>query len=165
MRMSAVALALVLLAGPVWAQAAGDPPIEIEADSLEVRENEGIATFRGNVDAVQGERTLTADVLDVFYAAAGATAEGAAETRPIERIVATGNVVVTSPREVATGNAGTYDLIRRTIVLTGDVVLTRDGNVLRGSQLEVDLATGVSRLLPLRDGGRVRALFVQGNGG
>ncbi|TVQ35597.1 MAG: lipopolysaccharide transport periplasmic protein LptA [Geminicoccaceae bacterium] len=160
-----VGAALFALAAlqPVAAQSLGgdsDEPIEIEADVLEVRQNEGIATFRGNVDAVQGDMTLTSDVLDVFYAG-----EGDGEGR-IQRIVATGNVVVTSPREIARGQAGIYDLERRTIVLTGDVVLTREGNVLRGSRLEVDLASGVSRLLPARDGGRVRALFLtQGEGG
>jgi lipopolysaccharide export system protein LptA len=164
-------MALVLtLAAPLAAaqMAAGDSdqPIEIEADVLEVRQNEGLATFRGNVDAVQGDMTLTSDVLDVFYTNAEGGESGGGSEGAIQRIVATGNVVVTSPREVARGNEGVYDLESRTIVLTGDVVLTRDGNVLRGSRLEVDMASGVSRLLPERDGGRVRALFVtEGEGG
>ena len=155
---------LVLALLPAAAQnPGGSEPIEIEADILEVRQNEGIATFRGNVDAVQGDMTLTSDVLDVYYSSTSGNAEGDGS---IQRIVATGNVVVTSPREVATGREGVYDLQTRTIVLTGDVVLTREGNVLRGSQLEVDMETGFSRLLPARDGGRVRALFVNdGEGG
>ena len=157
----AVALTLLGATAPALGQVAEDPPIEVEADVLEVRQNEGIATFSGNVDAVQGDQTLTADVLDVFYAAG----PDAAEEGRVERIVARGNVVVTSPEEVATGDEGTYDLVTRTIVLTGDVVLTREGNVLRGSRLEVDLESGVSRLLPHQEGGRVRALFVQGTDG
>lgn len=158
MRRMPVGMALLVAAvATAVAQPAGDPPIEVEADVLEVRQNEGIATFSGNVDAVQGDRTLTADVLDVYYGGG----PDAAQTGKVERIVARGNVVVTSPQEVATGDEGTYDLLSRTIELTGNVVLTREGNVLRGSRLEVDLETGVSRLLPQQDGGRVRALFVQ----
>ncbi len=162
-RTFAVLLAAALLAAvPALAQApGGNEPIEIEADVLEVRQNEGIATFRGNVDAVQGEMTLTSDALDVFYAGGGGPE---AAGGGIQRIVATGNVVVTSPQEVARGREGVYDLDRRTITLSGDVVLTRDGNVLRGSRLEVDLDTGVSRLLPAGEGGRVRALFVNEGG-
>jgi lipopolysaccharide export system protein LptA len=157
-------LALALLAAPALAQLpapGGDVPIEIAADELEVRQNDGIATFRGNVDAVQGDLTLTADAVDVHYAGGPAGGEGGS----ISRVVATGNVVVTSPRDIARGHQGVYDLERRTIVMSGDVVLTRDGNVLRGSRLEVDLASGVSRMLPQGEGGRVRALFVPDGGG
>ena len=42
-------------------------PIEITADSLEVRQEEQIAVFRGNVDAVQGDLNLRADELTVYY--------------------------------------------------------------------------------------------------
>ncbi|MFW5833104.1 MAG: LptA/OstA family protein, partial [Pseudomonadota bacterium] len=66
-------LVLLFAAASGHAQMVGagsDEPIEIEADVLEVRQNQGIATFRGNVDAVQGDMTLTSDVLDVFYTSA-----------------------------------------------------------------------------------------------
>lgn len=139
-------------------------PIEITADELEVRQAEGVATFSGEVDAVQGEMTLSADVLDVFYGeedgAAGAD-DGAGEPMgDIRRVVARGDVVVTSPRETARGAKGVYDLRTRRITLTGDVVLTRDENVLRGNRLEIDLASGVSRMRAAGDDGRVRARFV-----
>ena len=42
-------------------------PIEITADSLEVVQNQQIATFTGNVDAVQGDMVLSADRLRVYY--------------------------------------------------------------------------------------------------
>lgn len=157
---AALALALALApAGPALAQApgfgavGGDGPIEIAADELEVRQDEGRAIFRGDVDAVQGELRLTADALEVFYGQGG-TAEG-----EIERIVATGAVVVRSRGDVARGDEGVYDLATRTITLTGDVVLTRDENVLRGSRLEVDVASGVATMRAGEGGGRVRALF------
>ncbi|MEO1089998.1 MAG: LptA/OstA family protein [Pseudomonadota bacterium] len=145
-------------------------PIEVTADELEVRQNESIATFRGNVDAVQGTMTLTSDLLDVYYGdppaegteAAPPPAEAGAGSGRIRKVVAIGNVVVTSPRDIATGDEGVYDLSTRTITLTGDVVLTRDENVVRGNRLVVDMDTGVSRVFPAEAGGRVRALFVPG---
>jgi lipopolysaccharide export system protein LptA len=139
-------------------------PIEITANTLEVRRNENVATFEGDVDAVQGELTLSAATLDVFYgdpdggeAQASGTAAGA--MGDIRRVVARGDVVVSSPREIARGAEGVYDVAARRIVLTGDVVLTRDDNVLRGNRLEIDLASGVSRLRAAGEEGRVRAIF------
>jgi len=163
--------ALVLLApATAWAQPAGfaghddAAPIEITADELEVRQSEGIATFKGDVDAVQGDLTLSAQTLDVFYgdgAADGAEgANGAGQAMgEIRRVEAHGDVVVSSPREIARGSDGVYDLTTRRITLTGDVVLTRDDNVLRGNRLEIDLASGVSRLRAAGPDGRVRARF------
>jgi len=167
--------ALVLLApATAWAQPAGfaghddAAPIEITADELEVRQSEGIATFRGDVDAVQGDLTLSAQTLDVFYGDGdgdagadgdGATAGGGQAMGEIRRVEAHGDVVVSSPREIARGAEGVYDLTTRRITLTGDVVLTRDDNVLRGNRLEIDLASGVSRLQAAGPDGRVRARF------
>lgn len=169
MRMLAtlVTLALGLAAAPGWAQtpAAGgfqssDEPIEIVADELEVRQNEGLAVFSGSVDAVQGDMRLTADVLNVHYGSEGVAAGG-----DIERVVAVGNVVVRSLTDVARGDRGVYDVVAQQITLTGDVVLTRDENVLRGNRLDVDLVTGISTMRASDARGRVRALFTPQDGG
>ena len=62
----------------------------------------------------------------------------------MRRLEAEGNVVITQPGETATGNSGTYDLVGGKMVLLGDVVLTRNKNVVRGDRLDVDRNTGVS---------------------
>ena len=141
-------------------------PIEITADSLEVLRNEQIATFTGNVDAVQGDLVLSADLLRVHYGGDDANAPGPAGTGSIRRIEAEGNVFLSSPRETAKGNAGVYDVASNQVTMEGAVVLTRDDNVIRGQRLEIDLVSGRSRMLaavPSSDGGtapqRVRALF------
>ncbi len=144
---------------------ASDEPIEIVADELEVRQNEGLAVFRGDVDAVQGELRLTADVLNVYYGGDSGAGGGAGlEGGDIERVEAVGNVVVRSATDVATGQEGTYDVAAQRITLTGDVVLTREENVLRGNRLEVDLESGVSTMQAAGESGRVRALFVPQSG-
>ena len=43
-------------------------PIEITADRLIVNQQHQVATFSGNVDAVQGDMSLRADEIKVFYA-------------------------------------------------------------------------------------------------
>ncbi|MGF1473979.1 MAG: LptA/OstA family protein [Geminicoccaceae bacterium] len=141
-------------------------PIEITADELEVRQAESLARFSGNVDAIQGEVTLHADTLDVFYGDGNDSAGSEGLTGDIRRIVAIGNVVMSSPRETATGRRGVYDVATSLVTMEGDVVLTRDENVIRGDRAEINLATGVSQMKSAADGsgGRVRALIVP-NGG
>lgn len=141
-------------------------PIEITADSLEVLQEQNIATFQGNVDAVQGDMVLSADQLRVHYRS-GADGEPApAGDSSIRRIEAEGNVFLSSPRETAQGAVGTYDVAANRVTMEGSVVLTRDDNVIRGERLEMDLVSGRSQMfaaIPSTEGGdaaqRVRALF------
>ena len=44
-----------------------DKPIQIESDNLEIREQEKKAYFNGNVRVAQGEMTLQAAKMTVFY--------------------------------------------------------------------------------------------------
>lgn len=145
-------------------------PIEISADSLEVAQEEQLATFEGNVDAVQGDLVLSAQTLKVRYEGKNSNvglAAGAGGT--INQIEARGGVIISSPEETAEGDVGVYDVPAQLITLKGDVILTRGENVLRGEQLELDLATGKSRMVGTTSSetaegaaapsGRVKALF------
>lgn len=137
-------------------------PIEITADTLEVQQNQQIAVFTGNVDAVQGELNLRADRLVVYYRA------NAAQSNAIRIIEAQGNVFLSSPKEIAQGENGVYNLDTDKIVLTGAVVLTRGESVIRGYRLDMDLITGKSRVTGKPAGvnqgtGRVNAIFVPSN--
>jgi len=79
----------------------------------------------------------------------------------IKRLEAYGNVVVTQKDQTATGEVGVYDLKTNTVTLNGNVLMTQGKNVLRGEKLWVDLATGVSRVEPGKNGhGRVEGLFL-----
>jgi lipopolysaccharide export system protein LptA len=151
------------LAQPVLPGKDKTTPIEIVADSLVVRQSERLAVFSGNVDATQGDRSLRADELKVFY---GEEQPGGGQG--IRRIEATGRVVVTEPGQTAQGDRGVYDPEANRIRLDGNVVLTRGDNVVRGGQLEMDLVTGTAVIRAARAGGtpgeRVRALFVPREG-
>lgn len=172
--MSARALGLALVLLGAGGPAAGQPfafysdqPIEITADSLEVVQADRIATFSGNVDAVQGDLVLSADELLVHYRSGGGEPATPGSSGAIRRIEARGSVVVTSPRETAEGDLGVYDVEGALVTLEGSVILTRDENVVRGDRLELDLATGVSRVVATTTAAegatperRVRAVFV-----
>lgn len=174
-------LALALLGTQPWPAGAQSLqhdtglPIEITADALEVLQADRVATFTGNVDAVQGELVLSADQLRVHYRSGDEPEEEAAAAQDnsgtIRRIEALGNVFLTSPQETAQGEVGVYDVAGNQVTLEGSVVLTRDDNVIRGQRLEMDLATGRSRMLaavPSGEGGappeRVRAIFTPAGG-
>ncbi|MBI1238207.1 MAG: hypothetical protein GC199_02575 [Alphaproteobacteria bacterium] len=129
-----------------------DQPIHIAADSTLADFNEQTATYSGNVVVTQGEMRLRANELKIF-----------APRGRIARIVASGDVVLTSPSGSAKSPTAVYDVVPRTVVLSGGVILQHENNVMRGSELEVKLASGQARLIA-PDGangkpGRVQGLF------
>ena len=82
----------------------------------------------------------------------------------IQWVDAIGQVVITTPQEVARGDKGVYNPDTGVATLTGSVKLTRAGHQLNGEYGEVNLNTGLSRLLAnpsgARTGKRVRGLFM-----
>jgi lipopolysaccharide export system protein LptA len=169
-RLLGAAAALALACSATAAAAQGlrhdsNLPIEITADQLEVAQNDNLATFTGNVDAVQGDLVLSADRLRVYYYGNDQQRPAGASSS-IRRIEADGNVFVSSPSQTAQGKEGVYDVASNQLSLDGSVVLTQGDNVIRGDRMEVDLVSGQSRVLaavPSSAGGeppqRVRAIF------
>jgi lipopolysaccharide export system protein LptA len=126
-----------------------DQPVEVTADQLDVNQTDGTAVFAGNVVVVQGDLTLTAERVLVEY--------GATEPREIARIHATGNVVLVSPTEAAEGDDAVYEVASRSVVMTGNVLLTQELNVVSGERLTIDLDTGTGVVE-----GRVRTILRSG---
>jgi lipopolysaccharide export system protein LptA len=161
-----------------------DQPVQIEAASLEVRDKNKTATFAGDVQVVQGDTTMKCQKLVVFYgqevgiAQAGApapdTKPAAAPVGPkgaqnIRRIEARGGVTVITKDQNASGDLGVYDLIAKTITLTGNVVVSQGQNVIHGERVVVDTVTGNARVESNNQGGgatpsRVRALIQPNQG-
>lgn len=146
-------------------------PISIDAATLEVRDKDRIATFSGDVKVVQGDTTMRAKTLVVYYdadpppagktpapKAAKAAVPGPAGASQIKRLEAKGGVTVTQKDQTVTGDRGTFDMRSNTVTVEGGIVLTNGDNVLRGEKLSVDLTSGISRIDPGK-GGRVQGLF------
>lgn len=121
-----------------------DEPYEILADQLEVFDAEKYAILQGNVSVRQGASLLKSPYLKVFYTNSGGGS--ASETQGIRRIEARNGVYVESGTQVATGNEADYDAETEEMIMTGDVVLTDDGNVIKGDKLWINLRTGESRV-------------------
>jgi lipopolysaccharide export system protein LptA len=172
-----IILAALLLCAPVRAQEGvtsafegfsgrGEQPVNIEADRLDVQEQQQTATFSGNVVVVQGASKLRTNKLTIFYekGAADQPAKAAPEGdvvtgRQIKRLEAEGNVIVTSGEQKATGNRGVFNMATNKAQLIGNVVVTQGLNVLKGDILHVDLTTQTSRVESTNNGGRVQGVF------
>ncbi|TWG91320.1 lipopolysaccharide export system protein LptA [Mesorhizobium sp. J18] len=143
----------------------GDQPIQIESDNLEVRENEGVAVFTGNVSVVQGPTLLKSGTMTVYYAKDGGSA--ATGTSNIERLEVDDKVYVKSENQVATGDHGAFDMKTEILVLSGEeVVLSEGENVIVGCKLTVQMQTGQATLEGCNEGksgGRVKMLLKPGS--
>lgn len=158
MRKFAPFLALLpLLAVPASGQALkghnAKAPVDVEADRIEVQDRVDRAIFSGNVRVRQAGLNLSAARLTVAYDNSGGGVD-------IERLDASGGVVVTSASETARGDFAIYDLPRRIITVVGGVTLTQGANRLSGGRLVIDLNSGRSVI----DGSSVGAPGVEGSG-
>jgi lipopolysaccharide export system protein LptA len=145
-------------------------PVQINAQTLEVRDKSKVATYTGNVRLVQGDTTLRCKTLIVYYdgdQAGGpsvkASTPGPAGSQQIRHIEAIGSVIVTQKDQTATGEKAIYDIKDDTVTLSpvpgGYVVVTQGQDVVRGRHLTVHLASGVSQF----DGGDVMSVIVPKN--
>jgi lipopolysaccharide export system protein LptA len=115
------------------AQGGGGQPIEVTADrSIELHEEQRAYVARGRARAVRGDGVIDADVLIAYYR----DLEGGGTE--VHRLVAEGNVVVTTPGRRITGQRGVYDVDMEVAVMTGgDLRLVAgDDVVTAGESLE-----------------------------
>jgi lipopolysaccharide export system protein LptA len=130
-------------------------------DSLEYWDKRLLAVARGNAVAsrTNEDKSIRADTLSAQFG------EVTGQGQKLQRVDAFGNVEVRTALEVARGEKGVYLADRELATLIGNVRITRGDNQLNGDVAEVDMKTGVSRLLNTAGGqARVRGLFVPDRG-
>ncbi|RZA28883.1 MAG: OstA family protein [Proteobacteria bacterium] len=111
-------------------------PVSFNADRLELQDRQNRVVLSGNVVINQGNLRLQASRTTVAYTDAGKL--------EIQRLDATGGVVVTRGNETARGDSAVYDFNRRVIIMSGGVALKRGGDTLNGGRLVIDLRTGLA---------------------
>jgi lipopolysaccharide export system protein LptA len=145
-------------ANPLMSKSDNNAPITINSDAFQADLNGKTGTWTGNVIVVQGDMKLRANTVHM------STVNGKAD-----KVLADGDVVVDSPKSgTATGEKGIYSVVPRTVLMTGNVVLKKGKSVMRGSQLTVNLNTGLANLgggvkTGIPGQGRVQSVF-QSNG-
>jgi lipopolysaccharide export system protein LptA len=179
----ALALAAAILATPAMAQRSGSPilpggnaraPISIDAGKLDFFDKEQKLVYSGGVVARQGEATLKASSLTIFFSKEGegsgrggarpALATAAGGDSQVRRMEAAGPVTIISRDQVGSGERGVYDRVENKVYLIGNPVLSEGPHVVRGdarSQLIYDLNTGRAQIV----GGRVQSLITPGAAG
>ena len=148
-------LCLALCAAPAAAQTTNvafgtikaDPtlPVEVTADALDVNQTDGSAEFTGNVRVGQGEMRLSAERVVVIYSQ---------ENRGIQRLEATGNVVLVNGPDAAEAERADYSVDTGVIVMTGDVLLTQGQSALTSDRMTVNLTSGTAQM-----NGRVKTII------
>ena len=138
-----VLLAAVAGAGPFALAAAishnSDAPVDFSADHIELQDKQKRVLLTGNVDIVQADLKMTSDRTLMAYTDVSKVT--------LQRVDATGHVVVTRTSERATGDVAVYDLNRKLITMVGHVTLHRaNGDNLSGGRLVTDLNTGISNI-------------------
>jgi len=122
-----------------------DAPVNYEADRIELQDKQKRVILSGNVDIRQGDLKMNAARTTVAYTDGGGV--------KIQRIDATGGVVVARGNETARGDVAIYDFNRRLITMVGGVSLRRGTDTLNGGRLVIDLASGVSSVDGRNSGG------------
>lgn len=121
-------------------------PVEVTADTLDVNQADGTAVFTGNVVVGQGEMRLSASRVQVIY---NEEADG------IERMEATGDVVLVNGPDAAEAQRAEYTVATGVVVMTGDVLLTQGANALTSDRMTVNLTTGTANMV-----GRVKTILI-----
>ena len=120
-------------------------PVNYAADRIELQDKQNRVVLSGNVDITQAGLQMRAARTTVAYTDAGSL--------QIQRIDATGGVVVTRGNERASGDVAVYDFNRKIITMIGNVALRRGTDTLNGGRLVIDLMTGVSNIDGRSSGG------------
>lgn len=123
-----------------------------------------VANVTGGATVTEDKKKVTANRFVAYF-------KDDAGKQALKRVDAIGNVVITTPTEIAKGDRGEYNAETQVATLTGNVRLTRGDNQLNGDRAEVNMKSGVSRLLAdagapsannAAPGRRVRVLIIPG---
>jgi len=147
-----VLIAACLSAGVAWGQGKipvnRNEPIQIVSDRLEAFDEEKRVVFSGNAVAVQGDKSIRADSISLFYKQGSQSAKPKAAKGPdvgggdLERVEAKGHVIISQGPKIVTGDFAVYFQDDQKIEMTGNAVLREGRSVIRGDKVVVLLDKG-----------------------
>lgn len=118
---------------------------------MEYWERKQMAIARGNATAVHEGKKVRADTLTALMRKGK---KGKSEVHTIE---AFNNVIILTEEDRARADKGIYTIDNGLALLSGNVKITRENNILTGDQAEINLNTGISRLLRKKQ--RIRGII------
>jgi len=119
-------------------------PIQIVADQLISYNDDKYAEFVGNVKVTQGEFTITSDKLRIYYQGELLEDEKSGSDEEIlKKIIATGNVKISSEQYNAETDKAEYDTTDKTVILSGENSKVISGkNSISGSKITLNQKSG-----------------------
>ena len=136
-------------------------PIQITAEQLEADNEEKFAEFSGNVKAIQADFVITSDKLRIYYRGELLNAEKKdSNEEMLKKIVAYGNVKITTDQYYAETEKLEYDTVLLTITLTGEnsKVIDTKRNSITGSKIILYQKDGRVKVLGSKNK-RIKAEF------
>jgi lipopolysaccharide export system protein LptA len=159
-------VSVLALAGPAAAQLATNSkaPIAIDADDTYAQNKDCVATYVGNVEALQETSRMRTDQLKIFAEPkAGAKSGSNNSCGDLKRIEAHGSVFYTTPQQRVRGDDAVYEAGPDTITVTGQVVAVQGQNVITGKRMVINNQTGEGHMEGEAKGrnkpGRVRTVI------
>ena len=143
---AALVAAAALFADAAWAadepktEPAGNEPIQIVADELISYNEDKYAEFIGNVKVTQGNFTITSDKLRIYYQGELLDNEKqGGDEELLKKIIATGNVKISSEQYNAEAEKAEYDTAAMTVILSGENTQVISGkNSITGSKITLN---------------------------
>ena len=122
--------------------------IHITSNSLVVNNKKKIAIFSGKVIAIKKNLKIFSHILKVLYN----------KKNKIKQLIAIGNVHIIKGGDNITGNKAVFNNTSKTVIVTGHPYAWSGKNKITGKIIEMNLATGISKILSGR-GQRVNAVI------
>lgn len=118
-----------------------DLPIEITAEHFEINQTDRLAIFTGDVLAIQGDIDLRSQKMIVYY-----SKEAADQPQSITKVQTIGDVIISTDAKTVVGNNGLYEVDKKQMIVTGDVIVKDGTNEIMGDKLVYDFTNGSSKM-------------------
>jgi lipopolysaccharide export system protein LptA len=150
--MKKISIIILLFLLYLKAYAEARKPIEILADSMEWNKQLGQAIATGNAKAIQGQTTIKAIKIIAIL--------NEDNSQQIRELQAIGKVVFLKDKQLATGDKATYYINQDKVIITGNVELKRDDNIIKGEKLIIDFLTGLSKMESSNTNQKVKMKYI-----
>ena len=108
-------------------------PISFSSDGLFFNEKTGISEMKGTVNISQGETSLSSHYAEISFNV---------NTNELERFYASGDVVLKSGNDIATGDEAVYNFIKNELTFLGDVYFSQAGSTVKAEKAVINTETG-----------------------
>ena len=113
-------------------------PISFSSNTLSFNQETGTSEMKGSVSIIQGNTVLSSDYAEVSFNV---------DTNELERFYASGNVVLKSGNDIATGNEAIYNFIEGQLTFLGEVHFSQSGSTVKADKAVINTETGSASMI------------------